>query len=78
MSKCKKGKIYNNKLKDEKKLSDIDSMNIANDIELERVDKKNLKKSGYDFVPRIDHWTSSDEQKIKTKEIENITDDNKQ
>lgn len=28
---------------------------------------------GYDFVPRDNHWLSLEEQKIKTKEIEDNT-----
>ena len=38
-----------------------------------REDKKMLKDSGYDFVPRFDHWTNISEQKIKVKEIEKKT-----
>ena len=45
-------------------------VNLANDLEIERIDKKYLKNSGYDFVPRLDHWTNIDEQKLKVKEIE--------
>lgn len=48
-------------------------VNILNDLELEKRDNKNLKNSGYDFVPRLDHWTNIDEQKIKVKEIESKT-----
>ena len=53
----------NNKLK----------VNLDDDLEIERIDKKYLKNSGYDFVPRLDHWTNIDEQKIKVKEIEDKT-----
>ena len=42
-------------------------------LEIERKDKKYMKKAGYDFVPRLDHWTNIDEQKIKVREIENKT-----
>ena len=59
-----------------KKEKKINNLSISNDLEIERKDKKNLKNSGYDFVPRLDHWTSIDEQKIKVNEIENITDKN--
>lgn len=48
-------------------------VNLANDLETERIDKKYLKNSGYDFVPRLDHWTNIDEQKLKVKEIEDKT-----
>lgn len=48
-------------------------VNLGDDLEIERNDKKYLKNSGYDFVPRIEHWTNIDEQKIKVKEIEDKT-----
>lgn len=50
-----------------------DCTNLSNDLTLERKDKKILKDSGYDFVPRFDHWTNTDEQKLKVKEIEKKT-----
>lgn len=52
---------------------DKDKVDIGYNLDIERKDKKYLKNSGYDFVPRLDHWTSIDEQKIKVKEIENKT-----
>lgn len=53
-----------------------DCINLSDDLTLERKDKKILKNSGYDFVPRFDHWTNTDEQKIKVKEIEEKTKNN--
>lgn len=53
-----------------------DYINLSDDLTLERKDKKILKNSGYDFVPRFDHWTNTDEQKIKVKEIEEKTKNN--
>ena len=50
-----------------------DKVEIKYNLELERKDSSQLKKQGYDFVPRIDHWTSIDEQKIKVEEIEKKT-----
>ena len=50
-----------------------DCTNLSNDLTLERKDKKILRNSGYDFVPRFDHWTNTDEQKLKVKEIEEKT-----
>lgn len=50
-----------------------DKIDIGYNLEIERKDKKDLKDSGYDFVPRLDHWTNIDEQKIKVKEIEDKT-----
>jgi len=48
-------------------------VDVLDNLNIERVDSKNLKDSLYDFVPRLDHWTNSDEQKIKVKEIEKKT-----
>lgn len=53
-----------------------DCTNLSNDLTLERKDKKILENSGYDFVPRFDHWTNTDEQKLKVKEIEEKTKNN--
>lgn len=53
-----------------------DCTNLSNDLTLERKDKKILRNSGYDFVPRFDHWTNTDEQKLKVKEIEDKTKNN--
>lgn len=50
-----------------------DKVEFKYNLELERKDSKELKKQGYDFVPRIEHWTSIDEQKIKVEEIEKKT-----
>ena len=59
-----------------KKKKNKDCTNLSNDLTLERKDKKILKNSGYDFVPRFDHWTNTDEQKLKVKEIEEKTKNN--
>lgn len=48
-------------------------VDVLDNLKLEKVDQKNLKDSLYDFVPRLDHWTNSDEQIIKVKEIEKKT-----
>ena len=48
-------------------------VDIMDNLEIERKDKKYMKNSSYDFVPRLEHWTNIDEQKIKVKEIENKT-----
>ena len=53
-----------------------DCTNLSIDLTLERKDKKILRNSGYDFVPRFDHWTNTDEQKLKVKEIEEMTKNN--
>lgn len=53
-----------------------DCTNLSNDLTLERKDKKILRNSGYDFVPRFDHWTNTDDQKLKVKEIEEKTKNN--
>lgn len=59
-----------------KKKETKDCVNLSDDLTLERKDKKILKNSGYDFVPRFDHWTNTDEQSIKVKEIESKTKNN--
>ena len=56
-----------------RKNKDKEKVDIASNLELERKEKNDMEKQGYDFVPRIDHWTSIDEQKIKVEEIEKKT-----
>ena len=56
-----------------KKIYNKDKVDLGDDLEIAKIDKKYLKNSGYDFVPRLDHWTNIDEQKIKVKEIEDKT-----
>lgn len=48
-------------------------VSLRYNLEIERADAKDLKDSGYDFVPRSHHWTSIQEQKVKVQEIEDIT-----
>lgn len=55
------------------KNEDKDQVAIDNILELERKERKDMERQGYDFVPRIDHWTSLDEQKLKVEEIEKKT-----
>lgn len=45
--------------------------NILYDLELERV----LKEETEDFVPNEFEWLTLDEQKIKTKELEDISEE---
>ena len=47
--------------------------NIEIDIDLERKMVQNPSLSEYDYVYRLNHITSLDEQKIKVEELENIT-----
>lgn len=56
--------------KEENNNSKVD---ILDNLKIERVDHKYLQDALYDFVPRLDHWTNSDEQRIKVKEIEKKT-----
>ncbi len=64
----KKSKLNkNNKQTEESKVS------LEYNLELERKNSKTIDKKGYDFVPRSVHALSLDEQKIKTREIEDIT-----
>lgn len=48
-------------------------VDLQYNLGIEREDSKNIKKKGYDFVPRFNHWLSMDEQKIKVEEIEKKT-----
>ena len=50
-----------------------ENLNLNYGLEIERIDEKNLKDKGYDFIPRLNNITSSCEQELKTKEIENKT-----
>lgn len=47
-------------------------MNLVDEIELEKKDKNDLSKKGYNFVGSVDHWTSIEQQKLKVDEIEKI------
>lgn len=47
--------------------------NIEIDIDLERKMVQNSSLNEYDYVYRLNHITSLDEQKIKVEELENIT-----
>ena len=47
--------------------------NIEIDIDLERKMVQNPSLGEYDYVYRLNHITSLDEQKIKVEELENIT-----
>ena len=47
--------------------------NIEIDIDLERKMVQNPSLDEYDYVYRLNHITSLDEQKIKVEELENIT-----
>ncbi|MDD3303577.1 MAG: hypothetical protein PHP54_01515 [Clostridia bacterium] len=48
-------------------------VDLKYNLEIEREDKKDIAKKGYDFVPRDHHWTNTTEQKIKVEEIEEKT-----
>lgn len=50
-----------------------DTVDLKYNLEIEREDKKDVAKRGYDFVPRYHHWTNITEQKIKVNEIEDKT-----
>lgn len=51
-----------------------DKISLEYNLDIEREDAKNIRKKGYDFVPRFNHWVSIDEQKIKVEEIEKKTE----
>lgn len=56
-----------------KEKKDKNNVDLKYNLELEREDKKDVAKRGYDFVPRYHHWTNMTEQKIKVEEIEDKT-----
>ena len=51
-----------------------DKVDITKDLKLEKIQKKEVNSDDYNFVASSNHWLSIDEQKLKTKEIEEITD----
>lgn len=64
-----------NKKNKNMKYKENDKVSLEPDLELERKMATRQGDSGYDFVVRTHHWTSPDEQKIKTQEIEEKTKD---
>lgn len=48
-------------------------VDLSYNLELERKNKENKSSNSYDFVVREYQWTNIDEQKIKTREIEDKT-----
>lgn len=50
-----------------------DEVFVAN-LEIELNDRGFAEEYGYDFVPRMEHWTNIDEQKIQVNKIEDIAD----
>lgn len=51
----------------------MDGDSLFDNVELERKDKKDESKRGYNFVGSLNNWTSIEEQKIRVKTIENTT-----
>lgn len=47
---------------------------FGTNLEIELNDRGFAEEYGYDFVPRMHHWTSIDEQKVDVNKIEGITD----
>lgn len=52
--------------------------NIEYELDIERKDAQNPNIDDYDFIFRANHITSIDEQKIKARELANITKTRKQ
>lgn len=52
-----------------------EKVSLAYNMEIAKMDAQNNIKGGYDFVPKDYHWTNPDEQKIKTREIEEKTEE---
>lgn len=55
------------------KRKEKNKVDLSYNLEIERKDKNDKSKDCYDFVVREYQWTNIDEQKIKTKEIEDKT-----
>ena len=51
--------------------------NIEYQLDIERKDAQNPNKEKYDFIFPLSNLTSIDEQKIKVKELTNITKNRK-
>ncbi|MEG2348375.1 MAG: hypothetical protein RSB67_01855 [Clostridia bacterium] len=61
-----------------KKYNNIkEKVSLDYNLEIGRLDEKLSKDSEYEFIPEFNHWLSSDEQKIKTDELEKITKEKK-
>ena len=60
----------------ERKKKDSGKVNLKYNLELERKNNSNPSINTYDFVVREYEWTNIDEQKIKTREIEETTKEN--
>lgn len=59
--------------KNNKTIQSKNKVDLSYNLELERKDSKNVCKKEYDFIPRSNHLTGIDEQKIKVREIEEKT-----
>lgn len=62
-----------NKKNKNMKYSQNDKVTYEPDLELERKQATTEGKDGYNFIPSFNQWTSTDDQKVKTREIENKT-----
>lgn len=47
---------------------------FGENLKIELDDRVFAEEYGFDFVPRINHWTSVEEQKIQVDKMEDITD----
>ncbi|MNO06780.1 hypothetical protein D3C81_2287150 [compost metagenome] len=55
------------------KYNENDRVSLEPDLDLERKDKAIQGNNQYNFVPSFNQWTSMEEQKIKSKELEKNT-----
>lgn len=56
-----------------KKYSENDKVSMAPNLEIERKHAKEEISNEHNFVPSLDQWTSSDEQKVKARELSSAT-----
>lgn len=57
-----------------KKEKNSNNSKFDNNLQIELKNRRDIEEYGYDFVPRVYHWTDIDEQKINVDKIEEITD----
>ena len=50
-----------------------DKVDITKNLKLEKLKQNEINNNDYNFVGSSNHWLSIEEQKIKTKEIEEVT-----
>ncbi len=67
----------NNKKKKDNKNDKISKTDITTQLDIERENAETIEKERTNFIPEFEQWTSLPEQKIKTREMEKMTKNNK-